>query len=106
MQRLALGLGLLLFCGAVAAEQVKPVKAPAATQAATADAAKKAPADAATAKADAAKKTAKKPKGPPAKEFFGTVTTPAPLAARPSAPMRRAAFPAASRSPSTAPTGR
>ena len=70
MQRLALGLGLLLFCGAVAAEQVKPVKAPAATPAATADAAKKAP----------AKKPVKK--GPPAKELFGSVTEPAPLAAR------------------------
>jgi penicillin-insensitive murein endopeptidase len=81
MQRLALGLGLLLFCGAVAAQDdtQTPAKAVAASPA---PADKKSPADAAKAKADAAKKTAKKPKGPPAKEFFGTVTTPAPLAAR------------------------
>ena len=70
MQRLALGLSLLLICGAVSAEQIKPaVKA------------KTKPAPAAT---GAAKKTAAKPaaKGPPAKMLFGAVTAPAPLAAR------------------------
>ena len=68
MQRLALGLVLLLICGAVSAEQIKP-----ATKAAI-----KTP-------TAAAKKVAKKPaapKGPPAKMLFGAVTTPAPLAAR------------------------
>src|SRR4249919_803949 len=69
MQRLALCLALLLICGAVSAEQIKPpVKA-----------ATKAPA------AGATKKTAAKPaakKGPPAKMLFGAVTAPAPLAAR------------------------
>jgi len=69
---------LVLFCGAVAAEQARAPATPAKTPAATADAAK-----ADTAKTDTGKKAAaKKPKGPPAKEFFGTVTTPAPLAAR------------------------
>ncbi len=68
MQRLALCLALLLICGAVSAEQIKP-----ATKAATA------------APASPAKKTAKKapaPKGPPAKMLFGAVDAPAPLAAR------------------------
>ena len=69
MQRLALCLALVLICGAVSAEQIKPpVKA-----------ATKAPA------AGATKKTAAKPaakKGPPAKMLFGSVTAPAPLAAR------------------------
>ena len=68
MQRLALGLVLLLICGAVSAEQIKP-----ATKAAI-----KTP-------TASAKKVAKKPaapKGPPAKMLFGAVTTPAPLAAR------------------------
>ena len=68
MQRLALGLVLLLMCGAVSAEQIKP-----ATKAAI-----KTP-------TASAKKVAKKPaapKGPPAKMLFGAVTTPAPLAAR------------------------
>src|SRR6478609_9603913 len=69
MQRLALCLALLLICGAVSAEQIKPpVKS-----------ATKAPAAAAT------KKTAAKPapkKGPPAKMLFGAVSAPAPLAAR------------------------
>jgi penicillin-insensitive murein endopeptidase len=87
MQRLALGLSLLLFCGAVSAEQVKPAKVPAAALAAPANAAKnataKAPATAPAASADAAKKaTAKAPKMPPAKVLFGAVTAPAPLAAR------------------------
>ena len=70
MQRLALGLVLLLICGAVSAEQIKPatkaaIKTPTST--------------------GAAKKVAKKPaapKGPPAKMLFGAVATPAPLAAR------------------------
>ena len=60
MQRLALGLVLLLICGAVSAEQIKP-----ATKAAI-----KTP-------TPAAKKVAKKPaapKGPPAKMLFGAVT--------------------------------
>jgi len=70
MQRLALGLSLLLFCGAVSAEQVKPPKAPATTPAAPADAAKKAAVKAPV------------PKKPPAKELFGAVSAPAPLAAR------------------------
>src|SRR5262245_356649 len=68
MQRLALCLALLLICGAVSAEQVKP-----AIKSAT-----KAP-------AAALKKTAAKPakpKGPPAKMLFGAVSAPAPLAAR------------------------
>jgi penicillin-insensitive murein endopeptidase len=70
MQRLALGLALLLICGAVSAEQIKP-----ATKAAI-----KTPTASGTAK-KVAKKPAK-PKGPPAKMLFGGVTTPAPLAAR------------------------
>jgi penicillin-insensitive murein DD-endopeptidase len=74
MQRLALALALLLFCGAVSAEQIKPTNAPAA--AAPADAAKTVPAN----PAGAAKTPA--PKAPPAKELFGAVTAPAPLAAR------------------------
>jgi penicillin-insensitive murein endopeptidase len=92
MQRLALSLSLLLFCGAVSAEQAKPAKAPATAPAASADAAKKAaaatpeatkavPANAAGAAQSApVKKPA--PKAPPAKELFGAVTAPAPLAAR------------------------
>lgn len=70
MQRLALGLALLLICGAVSAEQIKP-----ATKAAI-----KTPTASGTAK-KVAKKPAK-PKGPPAKMLFGGVMTPAPLAAR------------------------
>ena len=69
MQRLALGLVLLLICSAVSAEQIKP---------ATKAASRRRP-------TGAAKKVAKKPaapKGPPAKMLFGAVTTPAPLAAR------------------------
>jgi penicillin-insensitive murein endopeptidase len=69
MQRLALCLALLLICGAVSAEQIKPP-----VRSAT-----KAPAS------GAAKKTAAKPaakKGPPAKMLFGAVAAPAPLAAR------------------------
>jgi penicillin-insensitive murein endopeptidase len=61
---------LLLICGAVSAEQIKPAS----------KAAIKTPAATSTAK-KVAKKPAK-PKGPPAKLLFGAVTTPAPLAAR------------------------
>jgi penicillin-insensitive murein endopeptidase len=70
MQRLALGLALLLICGAVSAEQIKPATKAAIKTPAASGAAKK-----------VAKKPAK-PKGPPAKMLFGGVTTPAPLAAR------------------------
>ncbi len=69
MQRLVLGLSLLLFCGAVSAEQIKPAKAPAMAPAAPADAAK------AAVKAPVQKM-------PSAKVLFGAVTAPAPLAAR------------------------
>jgi penicillin-insensitive murein endopeptidase len=74
MRRLILGLTLLLLVGGVAAAQMripgtgsksvaaKPADNPATKQAAT----KKPP----------------PPKGPPAREFFGSVTEPAPLAAR------------------------
>jgi penicillin-insensitive murein DD-endopeptidase len=67
MQRLALCLALLLICGAVSAEQIRPP-----TKAST------------TAHGSPAKKTVKKaaPKGPPAKMLFGAVTAPAPLASR------------------------
>jgi penicillin-insensitive murein DD-endopeptidase len=74
MQRLALSLLLIVLCGAVAAQDDGPAKPPAGATA-------KAPAAA----ADAAKKAAakkSKPKGQPAKELFGSVTTPTPLAAR------------------------
>lgn len=71
MRRLALSLALILVCGAVSAEQIGPGKSAAAPKPAAApSAAKKAP----------VKKAA--PKGPPAKELFGTATEPAPLAAR------------------------
>ena len=70
MRRLVLCLMLVLFCGGVAAEQIKPPKAGVKSPVAKADTAKKTPAK------------ASKPKGPPAKEFFGAMTTPAPLAAR------------------------
>ena len=68
MRRLILSLTLLMFCGAVAAEQVAPAKT-----AGTAAAGK-----------PAAKPSAKTPtpKGPPARELFGAVPAPAPLAAR------------------------
>jgi penicillin-insensitive murein endopeptidase len=71
MRRLTLGLVLLLICGAVSAEQIRPARK-SATKPATAHA------------AGAAKKSAGKPtpKGPPAKMLFGAVTAPAPLAAR------------------------
>jgi len=69
MRRLILGLTLLMFCGAVAAEQVGPAKT-AAKPAALKPAAK-----------PGAKKPAAK-KGPPARELFGAAPGPAPLAAR------------------------
>jgi len=69
MRRLILGLTLLMFCGAVAAEQVGPAKT-AAKPAAVKPAAK-----------PGAKKPAAK-KGPPARELFGAAPGPAPLAAR------------------------
>jgi penicillin-insensitive murein endopeptidase len=69
MRRLVLGLTLIMFCGAVAAQQIGPPKT-AATP--TAEPAAK----------PAAKKPPPKPKGPPARELFGSVTEPAPLAAR------------------------
>ena len=70
MRKLALGLALLLICGAVSAEQVKPAVKGVTTPAAT--------------PSDTAKKAAQKPapKGPPAKMLFGAVTAPAPLEAR------------------------
>jgi penicillin-insensitive murein endopeptidase len=69
MRRLILGLTLLMFCGAVAAEQVAPAKT-AAKPAAVKPAAK-----------PGAKKPAAK-KGPPARVLFGAAPGPAPLAAR------------------------
>ena len=70
MRRLALGLALLLICGAVSAEPIKPGVKGATKPAAT--------------PSDAAKKAAQKPalKGPPAKMLFGAVTAPAPLEVR------------------------
>jgi penicillin-insensitive murein endopeptidase len=95
MRRLAIGLMLLLLCGVAVAEEGAPAKAPAAkptaakpTEAKATDAkstdTKAADAKAANAKSEAAKPGAKKPapKGLPAKELFGAVTAPAPLAAR------------------------
>jgi penicillin-insensitive murein DD-endopeptidase len=71
MRRLALGLILLLICGAVSAEQIKP-------------AVKTATKPATTSPTGTAKKSAAKPapKGPPAKMLFGGVSAPAPLASR------------------------
>ena len=74
MQKLALGLALVLFCGGVAAEEVSTAKAPVKSSVKSSTAA-----PAATAKKPPAKKVAK---GPPAKELFGAVTAPTPLAAR------------------------
>ena len=70
MKRLALVLALIVVGSAVSAEQIGPAKT-----VGTPPAAKPAP---------SAKAAPKKPvaKGPPAKELFGTVTAPAPLAAR------------------------
>ena len=70
MQRLSLCLALLLICGAVSAEQIKPAVKAAIKTPTTSGAAKK-----------VAKKPAA-PKGPPAKMLFGAVSAPAPLAAR------------------------
>src|SRR5262249_20506097 len=69
MRRLALGLILLLICGAVSAEQIKPAVKAATKPATTSPTAKK-----------SATKPA--PKGPPAKMLFGGVSAPAPLASR------------------------
>ena len=69
MRRLILGLTLILFCGAVAAQQPGPMSA-----------AK--PVDKPATPKTAAKKPPPKPKGPPARELFGSATAPAPLAAR------------------------
>lgn len=81
MQRLALSLGLLLICGAVSAEQITPAKAPATAPTASPGSAKTVPANrAGAAKTAAAVKPAAKM--PPAKELFGAVAAPAPLAAR------------------------
>jgi penicillin-insensitive murein endopeptidase len=74
MRRLVLSLTLLLFCTGVAAEQIGTPKV--GTRPVTAKAADK-PAP----KKPVAKK-APAPKQPPAKEMFGAVATPAPLAAR------------------------
>src|SRR5437773_3217887 len=68
MRRLILSLTLLLFCGAVAAEQVVPSKT-AATPLPPRPTAKPAP-----------KKAGPKP--PPARALFGAVPGPAPLASR------------------------
>ncbi|MGA8688571.1 MAG: hypothetical protein WB662_01350, partial [Methyloceanibacter sp.] len=79
MQRLALSLGLLLICGAVSAEQI--TQAPATAPTASPGSAKTVPANTAgAAKTAAAVKPAAKM--PPAKELFGAVAAPAPLAAR------------------------
>jgi penicillin-insensitive murein endopeptidase len=67
MQSAILGLLLVLICGAVAAEEASQVKVPSNTPSA-----KSPPATAKTAP----------PKGPPAKELFGAITAPTPLAAR------------------------
>lgn len=71
MRRLILSLVLMLCCGAVAAEQVTsgPPKTAATTPAPEKPAAKPAPKKA-------------QPKQPPARELFGAVTAPAPLASR------------------------
>jgi penicillin-insensitive murein endopeptidase len=71
MRRLVLSLVLMLFCGAVAAEQVTsgPDKTAATTPTPAKPAAKTAPKKA-------------QPKQPPARELFGAATTPAPLATR------------------------
>jgi penicillin-insensitive murein DD-endopeptidase len=77
MRRLVLGLTLIICCGSVAAEQATSPQT-AAAQAAT-------PAPPKPAQKPAGKPNAKKPpapKGPPARELFGSATTPAPLAAR------------------------
>ena len=71
MRRLILSLVLMLCCGAVAAEQV--TSGPAKTAATT-------PAPAKPAAKPAAKKP--QPKAPPARDLFGAVTAPAPLASR------------------------
>src|SRR5215471_15040260 len=71
MRRLSLSLILLLFCGAVAAEQAAPSKT-AATTVPPKPVTKSAP--------NTSKKSA--PKSPIARDLFGAATAPAPLAAR------------------------
>jgi penicillin-insensitive murein endopeptidase len=71
MRRLIAGLIIVLACSGVAAEEIAAKKNPAKVGTAAGAAAKGKP---------AAKKAV--PKGPPAKELFGAVTTPAPLEAR------------------------
>jgi penicillin-insensitive murein DD-endopeptidase len=70
MRRLILGLTLIMFCGAAAAQQPGPPQTVAT------------PTPAKPAAKPAAKKAPSKPKGPPARELFGAATAPAPLAAR------------------------
>jgi penicillin-insensitive murein endopeptidase len=72
MRRLILGLTLLLFFGDVSIAQMR---LPAAKSAAATPTAKPAP-------KEAAKKKPAPPKGPPARQLFGSASTPAPLAAR------------------------
>ena len=78
MRRLTIGLMLLAFCSPAQAEQISPAKARgnAIAQAAVL----KPPVKPAPKKKKKKKKAA--PKGPPAKELFGSVAVPAPLAAR------------------------
>ena len=95
MQRLALCLALLLICGAVSAEQIKPAVKAAIKTPTTSGAAKK-----------VAKKPAA-PKGPPAKMLFGAVSAAsAPRRTRHRLLRQRLPLPAASRFRSTVRTGR
>jgi penicillin-insensitive murein endopeptidase len=71
MRRLIAGLIVMLACGGVAAEEIASKKDPAKVGTAAGAAVKGKP---------VAKKAV--PKGPPAKELFGAVTSPAPLEAR------------------------
>ena len=70
MRRLILGLTLLLLCGGVATAQMKVLGEGSKSAAAK------------PAEKPAAKKKPAPPKGPPARELFGAVSEPAPLAAR------------------------
>ena len=81
MRRLMIGLMLLAFCSPAQAEQTSPVKA---RGIAMAQAAALTPPVKPAPKKKIEKKKKKKaaPKGPPAKELFGSVAVPAPLAAR------------------------
>jgi penicillin-insensitive murein endopeptidase len=75
MRRLILGLTLIMFCGAAAAEPAETATMSAATPA------PEKPVQKPAAK-PSAKKPPPKPKGPPARELFGSAIAPAPLAAR------------------------